>query len=411
MTARRVFTVLALVFFFTPVTLRVVGVHAHAFENRPLATIPHLSQGWQALPQATQFLVDRLPLREQAVRANTWGWEHIFGTAPNYGAQGAGALPFGKPDQPKVAKSAGPANGSPANGQPGVTVLEGKKGWLFLEDELGRACNLFTSWKIAMARWTQMVSIIRRSGRKVVLVIPPDKSTIYPEYLPDRFPERDCIKAGRTNAWRAIESSANPGILGLRQPLLNAKKPPPEELYFPTDTHWNTMAGVLAVQATLERLGSKVRVEPDEILKDRTSYTGDLSNLQGKPVTGTAPRWQIRRAGLPAARAAAETLPGGGKGTLIRRRSGGPPVLPGRTVFVDDSYGEAMIDALQSYTHQLSIVQWYVDLPPASLIASIKQADTVILESIERDINYKASDGAIVTPQFLAALARALPPR
>jgi hypothetical protein len=86
-------------------------------------------------------------------------------------------------------------------------------------------------------------------------------------------------------------------------------------------------------------------------------------------------------------------------------------VLPGRTVFVDDSYGEAMLDALQSYTHQLSVVQWYVDLPPASLIASIKQADNVVLESIERDINYKASDGAIVTPQFLDALAAALPPK
>ncbi len=65
------FALLAIAFFAAPVALRAVGVHANAFENRRLAEAPKLSQGWEVFQQATRFLTDRMPLREQAVRANT----------------------------------------------------------------------------------------------------------------------------------------------------------------------------------------------------------------------------------------------------------------------------------------------------------------------------------------------------
>lgn len=407
MRLRLVFAALALVFFFLPIGLRAVGVTARPFENRPLATFPKPSQGWSALDQGTQFLVDRLPLREQAVRANAWASERIF-KAPPVNSQTArkGALPFeqGVAD-PSADQPAGTAE--PAQGQPGVTVLPGKDGWLHLEDELGRACNPFIAWPEAMRRWQRMTEIIRASGRRVVLVVAPDKSTLYPETLPDSYAERDCAPKGHDAAWAAIEGASDPAVLGLRKPLRDARTATRDPLYFRKDTHWNTAGATIGVRALLAHLGGPTL--PDrEIVRATTTYTGDLTNLSGAPEEDTSAAWSIRRPGLPAAVDSEQRWEPGGLGRRLRRGPGGPPMLEGRTLFVSDSFGVAMQDALSAYTRSLSVLLWYGGQAPAATIAAIEQADTVILETAERDLNFKASDGGIVTPAFLDELQRAL---
>lgn len=408
MRPRYIVAALALAFFFVPVGLRVVGVTAKPFENRPLATFPKASQGWKALDQGTQFLVDRLPLREQAVRANTWASEHVFKTPPENAQTAAkGALPFEKPAQKAAANRQGPGQAVPAQGQPGITILVGKDGWLYLEEELKRTCTLFASWDVVLQRWQQMTRIIRASGRRVVLLIPPDKSTIYPEHLPDSYAERDCAPDGRKKAWAAIEGASDPAVLGLRQTLLRAKTTFGGTLYLHKDTHWNTAGGTLGVRALMEKLGGPP-VRDQEIVKTTVPYTGDLTNLMGAPQQDRTPAWTIQRPGLGPPAQSTATWADGGTGPRLRHPAGGPPMLEGRTVFIDDSFGIGMQDALSAYTRDLSILLWYGGQPPSATIDAIKHADTVILETAERDLNYKASDPGIVTPTFLADLARAL---
>src|SRR4051794_35586633 len=100
MSVRTAIAAAALVFFFGPIGLRVAGVTARPFENRPLATFPKVSQGWKALGQGKRFFVDRMPLREQAVHADAWISTHVFDTQPAAGRAGAGdsaGLPFKQP--------------------------------------------------------------------------------------------------------------------------------------------------------------------------------------------------------------------------------------------------------------------------------------------------------------------------
>lgn len=378
---RRVVAVLALAFFFGPIALRAVGVTARPFENRPMATFPKPAQGWDALEQGKRFFVDRMPLREQAVRADAWISTDIFDTSPSAGrpgAKGSVALPAKPPPKPAAAAAAAP----PA---PVDKALAGKSGWLFLDGELSRACYPFMPWPKAIARWERLAAIIRRSGRRVVLVFPPDKSTIHPEYLPDSFPQRGCAAAGHRDAWRAIERARDPAVLGLRRRMLAAKRPGSAGPYFRQDTHWNTMGGTIAVRALLERLGGRVRVPASEIFAARTRYQGDLTVLDGNPRFDEAPAWKVRRAA-------------------------GAPRLEGRTLFVEDSYGSAMEPALQAYARSLVRVAWF-DTPPADLIAAIDRADTVILETVERELTFRASDLGLLTPKFLAAVRRGLSPR
>jgi alginate O-acetyltransferase complex protein AlgJ len=381
MSVRTAIAAAALIFFFGPIGLRAAGVTARPFENRRLATFPKPSQGWDALDQGKRFFVDRMPLREQAVHADAWISTHVFDTRPAAGRVGGGdaaGLPF-KPPQPAAKKPA------PATPPPGDKALAGTQGWLFLEGELVRACIPFTPWPTAMERWQRMASIIRRSGRRVLVVFAPDKSTIYPEHLPGSFAQRACAGPGHRAAWQAIEAADDPAILGLRRTMLDAKRPAPDAPYYRKDTHWNTMGGTIAVQAILERLGDRVRMRPDEIVKGRADYQGDLTILNGTPQNDTAPVWTISR-------------------------RAGAPQLPGRTVFVHDSYGTAMQDALGAYARTLSLVEWY-NTPPAAIIAAVGDADTVVLETVEREVNYRASDLGLVTPAFLADLERALAPK
>lgn len=409
MRPRVAIAVLALAFFFLPVALRVGGVTARPFENRPFVAFPKASQGWSGLDQAVRFLVERLPLREQAVRADAWASVHVFKTPADNGQSVArkGALPFERPAQAATARQLQQGQAIPAQGQPGSTVLVGRDGWLYLEDELARACNLFIAWPAAMRRWERLTSIIRASGRRVVLVVAPDKSTIYPEHLPGSFPERDCAPPGRRATWRAVEGARDPAVLGLRRTLSDAKHGGEGELYYPKDTHWNTAGAVLGVQAVLARLGGPP-LRPEEVVKRRKWYTGDLTNLIGASQQARAPWWIVRRPGVPPVTKSRQTWPGHGTGRLLQRGSGGPPELGGRTLFLSDSFGRAMRDPLSAYTRSLSIMLWYGGEQPSAIVDAIKGSDTVILETAERDLNFKASDGGFLSLRFLATVARAL---
>jgi hypothetical protein len=256
------------------------------------------------------------------------------------------------------------------------------------------------------------VSLIHRSGRRVVLVIAPDKSTIYPEYLPDVNAEKACGLKGKATYWPMIEGSRVPGILPMRRNMLAIKKPPPDNSYFRLDDHWDTVAGVNATREALQSLHTNVQIQDSDLHRTRVRYTGGLTNLLGKPEQDTAPALIVQRHGIPATTSSPMKLPAKGVGELRSRPPDPKRLIPGNTLFISDSFGLGMIDALQSYTTDMSWVQWFEN-NERSLAAAIEGADTVVLETVERELNFRASDQGYVTERLLARLKRELgpPPR
>ena len=384
MRLRLAFALAALFFFAIPVALRMAGVTARPFENRRLGEAPSLSQGFDAFPQATRFFVDRLPLREQAVRANTWISRSIFATTPKYGrsqtARSDGALPFGAPKAEPGKSAAGRATKPP----PGQRPLEGRDGWIFLDGELLRACERFIRYDKAVDRWVSMVRTIRRSGRRVVLVVPPDKSTIYPEFVGAKNPAADCMTEKRAAAWRAMESTGSRYVVPLRRPMLARKRTGSEILYKPKDTHWNGVGAEVFIRETLRALDAGVQVADGEFRPALEVDEGDLTGLLGAPEKETTPSRKLVRVA-------------------------GAPVVPGRTLFVNDSFGITAIKNLRPYFKTLDNYLWYGS-NAREMVKRIAAADTVVLECTEREINFRASDQGFVTPAFLAALERGLAP-
>jgi alginate O-acetyltransferase complex protein AlgJ len=270
----------------------------------------------------------------------------------------------------------------------------------------GRACNFFVPWDEAVRRLERAVAIIRASGRRVVFAIPPDKATIYPEYVPGVYKDKDCAARGRRQVWSALEGSHDPGILGLRKAMLAAKAPPPGETYYRNDTHWNTKGAILGLRAILERLGGPTQIRDDEIAESRVKVAGDLSKLMGAPAELDSPAWNIRRDAGPNTETN-ERLAGGGSAKLLTRPKAAVPLIPGRTLLIHDSYGDIFETALAAYTRELSIMLWF-DTPPAAFIDAIRRSDTVIFEKVERDVDYYASDAGLFTPKFLDELRRGL---
>src|SRR5687767_10312119 len=169
---RKLFAAIAVVFFATPLALLIVGVRADEFENRRLASAPGLDNGWDFFDETTAWLTDHMPLREQAVRANTRISLDIFDTTPLYGtvAHETTGIPAGEPS----------ATGEPAGEAPSPPpatasqVLRGEDGWFYLQGEVDRACAPFLPFADALARWRELVEVVRASGRRAVLMIAPD---------------------------------------------------------------------------------------------------------------------------------------------------------------------------------------------------------------------------------------------
>ena len=88
-------------------------------------------------------------------------------------------------------------------------------------------------------------------GITLIVVIPPNKNTIYPERVPSEIPV-----VGEVSKLDQLVDHLNANgqqqILDLREPLLAAKAE--REIYYATDTHWNDYGAYIAYAAILQEL-------------------------------------------------------------------------------------------------------------------------------------------------------------
>jgi hypothetical protein len=146
-----------------------------------------------------------------------------------------------------------------------TNVIIGREGWLYdgsspeLKGEVSGASAGFSPARLEA--WRQLFAARRdwlaRRGIHYLVVIPPDKQLIYPEYLPAWAASAGA--AGSLDSFVAyMKRNADLDVLDLRPPLLEAKKT--GRLYALTDSHWNQYGAFIASQAVLRAL---TRPSPD----------------------------------------------------------------------------------------------------------------------------------------------------
>ncbi|MBF0488275.1 MAG: hypothetical protein HQK98_08965 [Nitrospirae bacterium] len=165
-------------------------------------------------------------------------------------------------------------------------VIFGRDGWLYmtalktLEDYRGNAPftqdELLKIRRVLLARqrW------LHERGINYYLLIPPNKETIYPEYLPDYINKVGNMT--RIDQVIGLMDNSTFNIIDIRDALINAKHK--GRLYFKTDTHWNSYGAFWGYQEIINTLRKNYpQLVPMDISGFKVSHSvkggGDLYRL------------------------------------------------------------------------------------------------------------------------------------
>ena len=138
-------------------------------------------------------------------------------------------------------------------------IIVGKDSWLFYsKDEKYIADRGLDPFSDAdLVAWQELLERRRKwftdHGYPFIVVIAPDKQTIYPEYLPDQF-ARTSTPSRLDQLISHLKQTHSPvQILDLRPALLEAKKH--QQVYLKTDSHWNDYGAFIVYRVLLDAIG------------------------------------------------------------------------------------------------------------------------------------------------------------
>jgi alginate O-acetyltransferase complex protein AlgJ len=122
-------------------------------------------------------------------------------------------------------------------------------------------------------------------GIQYVLVLAPEKGTVYPELMPSGWVRR--AGASRLEQLQAALSQQHVDYVDARSLLLQAKQHEAldQPLYFSNDSHWNRYGAYLVAQQLFRQMQLKMPAltpfQSNEIRLENDNHSGDLSMLLG----------------------------------------------------------------------------------------------------------------------------------
>lgn len=342
------------------------NVTVTAFENR-------LATPWPAVAMGRETPRNWPPAFERAFADRFGGRERLIALHHATKALGFGVSPVDK-------------------------VLIGRDGWLYFLGEDGRAID--RDWRgtyaydpgepaRVAAEFKRRHDWLAARGIGYIVMIVPDKATIYPEHLPQWL--RQVTPVTRLDRlYAALRAYPEVAALDLRPPLRAAKAR--ERVYFKTDSHWNyagATVGYAALMRSLRVLRPALPFVPAErppYVSGEDRYSGDLARMLGLQrqfaeddiaplgkVLANAPRRCAQRIDAPS-----PGTPDAGRETYECAR-------PGLSALVlRDSMGIALVPPLvENFARTLVLSTRRLD--PA-LVAD-ERPDLVIEELVERTLH------------------------
>ncbi|WP_236796374.1 hypothetical protein [Amycolatopsis sp. GM8] len=374
----------ALVFFVTPTLMWVFGVRPTEIENHALAGFPSISSGWGFFTALPTWATDQLSFRTAAIGAADGISRGVFGEPLPHdtgGTSNSGPLPGGPP--PANGGTPGPEVGAGPLDQAGYRqVIEGKDGWLYYGVDAEAKCAPTRALADTIDRIETVRNLVIASGRQFVWVVPPDKSTMVPQFLPSSYPGKDCQQAAEAPTWSQLDRA---GALDLRPELRAITAQLGHPVYTPADTHWTDEGGLSLTRNVAEA------VQPGVTKTWKSpaigSYTGsaDLPKLLGKTGTKTSVLYNLLPDGA--------TNRAGPIVTDIETpaRHTAPPItgtVDKKTLVYGDSFSIASSRYLTGAFSDLTILAYSTNkTTPAQAVDEFVGAQAVVMETVERSIS------------------------
>ncbi|MDU0293453.1 alginate O-acetyltransferase AlgX-related protein [Saccharothrix longispora] len=287
---QRTALVAATLFFCLPALLLVVGVRPARFENRDLAEFPSVTDGWSFFTGLNAWADDHIPFRDKAVAAADGISRGVFQEPP--------PVVVRRPQEP-----GGPIplpSGDPSLDQPDPTAyvraLEGKDGWLYLGADVQQACEPKIELGEVFTRLNRLRTAVEASGRRFVLVVAPNKSTMVPEKMPAKYFGKACHQQATEAFWASL--TARTGALDLRPALREAATRAGRPIYTQYDSHWDHDGSVVLARRIVDAVqpgtSASWKVEPTKVVE----RFGDLATLAGRTETERFQAYDVKPDGV-----------------------------------------------------------------------------------------------------------------
>jgi alginate O-acetyltransferase complex protein AlgJ len=334
--------------------------HFHLDENRALAKVPELFFR-EALDQKyfslwEKYFNDHFWFRGGLVRFDSWIDYHLFMVSPS-------------PD-----------------------VVLGKDNWLFYKEEIPdfkkEGCKERIQMIVLAQKLRVLEKLLEQSGKKLLFLVPPNKSTIYPEMVDLKFSRGRCNKSKYDLFLEAVKAYPVKGFLRL-DTLLKEERIN-HDVFYKTDTHWNIYGVKIAVRAILRELtaspeaGNLPGIEISPCLRN-----GDLADMMALDlkVTEFCPKINQRSKIQVEERT---PLADGQPRSRTHVTQAADPLLPPVIIFHDSSM-KLPIEILEGAFSRVNTYWTYIPfLPEAS--EDIANSKIIIIEVQERYLDWEWVD-------------------
>ncbi|MDB6124804.1 MAG: hypothetical protein JWQ71_3797 [Pedosphaera sp.] len=280
-------------------------------------------------------------------------------------------------------------------------VITGRDGWLYYSGERMienyRGMSKFEPKELQ--EWKSLLESRRdwlaKRGIRYLFVIPPNKDSIYPEYLPDWITKvHPATKLDQFVAYMKTNSTVE--VLDLRPVLLDAKTNCP--VYLVTDTHWNFYGGFVAHQELIRTLSRQMPgLKPlsidlfekklhDEKGGDLTRLLGSDQNMVETNCPSLAPRPPLKSINSTID---LNLIPGRKWSKLTEPAITINPDAKGKVIIFRDSFSGTWVPFLGYYFNKV-VYLWTYQWDPAFI--EQEKPDLVIDEILERFL-YKENPG------------------
>ncbi len=186
-------------------------------------------------------------------------------------------------------------------------VIVGNDGWLFYTGDRAiddyQHTNAYTESELAdiQKKIDAIYSQLQPKGIMLVVVIAPNKNTIYSEYMPDQIK----VIGSKSRLDQFVDYMHEYGqtpIIDLRPNLLEASKNEP--VYYKTNTHWNSLGMYIAYANIMSILSQRYPYLVAHPLSEYDAFGGrlgthDIPRILGTPnirekFSGLQPKFETR---------------------------------------------------------------------------------------------------------------------
>ncbi|HEX3786747.1 MAG TPA: hypothetical protein VHW44_02705, partial [Pseudonocardiaceae bacterium] len=238
------------------------------------------------------------------------------------------------------------------------------------------------------------------SGRRFVLVVAPDKSTVFPQHLPAGYADKECAQAVLNPFWSQVTNVD--GAIDLRAGLQSLARSGP--VYYPQDTHWDDQGALYMLRSVVDQIDPTATTNWRTQPAARVSGPADLAALTGQPANEVDQTYRLFPDGVTdrTGKLAGDlSVPMTVHSTPTAGMVSGPVTVLGDSFLIPATrYLPAAFSDVTELNYGSAASE------PGLVESAMTTAKTVVLEVVER--NLTAGTAPVLEPQVIAGIRAAL---